>query len=47
MLSDTVKASTINQMARLRMDENLTFFEDALGACERILRTPIPLTYTR
>ena len=24
-----------------------TFFEDAMGSCERILRTPIPLSYTR
>ncbi len=30
-----------------RMDESLTFFTDAVGACERILRTPIPLSYTR
>ena len=29
------------------MDENLTFFADAVGACERILKTPIPLSYTR
>ncbi len=29
------------------MDENLTFFLDAVGACERILKTPIPLSYTR
>lgn len=33
--------------ARVRLDENVTFFADALGACERILKTPIPLTYTR
>ena len=33
--------------ARVRMDENLTSFADSLGACERILKTPIPLTYTR
>lgn len=30
-----------------RMDENLTFFADSVGACERILKTPIPLSYTR
>ena len=30
-----------------RLDENLTFFNDSCGTCERILRTPIPLSYTR
>jgi predicted membrane chloride channel (bestrophin family) len=29
------------------VDENLTLFQDAAGRCERILRTPIPLSYTR
>ncbi|KAL4425568.1 hypothetical protein ABPG75_009584 [Micractinium tetrahymenae] len=32
---------------QLQMDANLTAMEDALGTCERILRTPIPLAYTR
>ena len=30
-----------------QMDASLTFFTDAVGGCERILRTPIPLSYTR
>ena len=29
------------------MDLNLSSFADAVGLCERILRTPIPLSYTR
>lgn len=29
------------------MDENLTVFADVTGGCERILRTPVPLMYTR
>lgn len=29
------------------MDLNLTAFEDVLGGCERIYKTPIPLSYTR
>ncbi|PSC69999.1 low-CO2 inducible [Micractinium conductrix] len=33
--------------AAYRMDENLTVFADVTGGCERILRTPIPLSYTR
>ena len=32
---------------RLRRDENLSFFEDAMGSMERILRTPIPLRYSQ
>jgi predicted membrane chloride channel (bestrophin family) len=32
---------------QLAMDANITAFEDVLGTCERILRTPIPLSYTR
>ncbi|PSC67989.1 Mitogen-activated kinase 14 isoform A [Micractinium conductrix] len=31
----------------LRMDANLTALEGAMGTCERLLRTPIPLAYTR
>lgn len=29
------------------MDANLTSFNDALGACERILRTPVPFAYAQ
>lgn len=29
------------------MQENITTFEDILGGCERLLRTPIPVSYTR
>lgn len=29
------------------MDVNITNFSDCIGGCERILRTPIPLSYTR
>ncbi|KAI7839791.1 hypothetical protein COHA_006590 [Chlorella ohadii] len=33
--------------AAYRMDENITVFVEVSGGCERILRTPIPLGYTR
>ncbi len=33
--------------AAYRMDENLTLFCDVVGGCERLLKTPIPLQYTR
>lgn len=29
------------------MDESITMFTDTCGACERLLRTPLPLGYTR
>lgn len=32
---------------KIRMDENLTAYSDYIGASERILRTPIPVSYTR
>ena len=32
---------------QLAMDSNLTAFADIVGTCERILKTPIPLSYTR
>lgn len=34
-------------MQRWQMHENLTKLHDLLGGCERILRTPIPVAYTR
>mmetsp|Transcript_47021 Transcript_47021/g.89766 ORF Transcript_47021/g.89766 Transcript_47021/m.89766 type:complete len:124 (+) Transcript_47021:59-430(+) len=37
----------MNTLQASRMDENITTFSDILGACERILKTPIPLSYTR
>ena len=30
-----------------RIDRNFTIMEDVIGACEKILRTPIPVNYTR
>jgi predicted membrane chloride channel (bestrophin family) len=29
------------------MHNNVTVFQDMLGMCERIFKTPLPLTYTR
>lgn len=47
MMSIIMEEGRVPDVARVRMDENLTSFSDSLGACERILKTPIPLTYTR
>jgi ion channel-forming bestrophin family protein len=47
VLTELCAAADLRESHRVRVDENLTFLEDAVGSCERILRTPIPLSYTR
>lgn len=47
VLSELVEAAPITALQRWQMHENLTKLEDMLGACERILKTPIPLAYSR
>ena len=47
MLSELVACFSLPRPERFRMDANITFFHDCHGKCERILKTPIPLSYTR
>lgn len=47
MLSELVACLSMPRPERFRMDANITFFHDCHGKCERILKTPIPLSYTR
>lgn len=47
MLAEICRTADLVELRRMAMDNNLTFFEDAMGSMERILRTPIPLSYTR
>ncbi|GLC69357.1 hypothetical protein PLESTF_000820400 [Pleodorina starrii] len=47
MLSELTRQLSISEFQALQMQENVTFFYDALGGCERLLRTPIPVSYTR
>jgi len=47
MMSAIVAKSEISNFYKARMDDNITAFEDDLGKCERIFKTPIPLAYTR
>lgn len=37
-MAETIRVARPHELARMRMDDNLTFFEDAMGSCERILR---------
>ncbi len=49
-MAEVVRAGLRSQpteLCRMRMDDNLTYFADAMGSMERILRTPIPLSYSR
>lgn len=43
-MSQTIKAARLDPIATSRLDINLETFEDIMGACERILKTPIPLS---
>lgn len=38
VMAETIRVARPHELARMRMDDNLTFFEDAMGSCERILR---------
>jgi predicted membrane chloride channel (bestrophin family) len=42
-----IAGSGVSDILKSKMDEELTAMEDCVGGCERLLRTPIPLSYTR
>jgi len=46
-LSNVLQRAKLTPMQLARMDSNISFFCDAIGVCERIFKTPIPLFYTR
>jgi ion channel-forming bestrophin family protein len=47
VMSHIIEGVGCNDFQRLQMQQNITTFEDILGGCERLLRTPIPVSYTR
>ncbi len=47
VLSHIVAAGAPDAHTAHRLDEDLKFLEDVIGGCERVYRTPIPLSYTR
>eukprot|EP00884_Botryococcus_braunii_P014331 jgi/Botrbrau1/2289/Bobra.101_2s0112.1 len=47
MLSELVRRAGLPTVQVLSIDQNLTFFADCIGSCERIFKTPMPLSYTR
>jgi predicted membrane chloride channel (bestrophin family) len=46
-LTHLLVAAKLDPIRYNLLDDNLLAQEDILGACERILKTPIPLSYTR
>ncbi|KXZ46637.1 hypothetical protein GPECTOR_42g848 [Gonium pectorale] len=47
MITWIIRHAGLPQELVIRMDENVSRLTDAVSACERILNTPIPLSYTR
>ena len=47
MLAEIVSSIHVHPQYTVNMHQNLTTFHDILGGCERLLRSPIPLSYTR
>lgn len=46
-MTQVVQSAGLDGASLFCLDQNLTQLADVLGGCERILRTPIPLSYTR
>lgn len=47
MISQIIQSVPMSSIHQYQMSQNLTFFQDVLGGCERLLRAPIPVSYTR
>lgn len=46
-LTEVLDRCQLTEKQRLALDACVTNLVEMVGACERILRTPIPLSYTR
>ncbi|KAG2441883.1 hypothetical protein HXX76_003490 [Chlamydomonas incerta] len=46
-ISQIIQSVPMSSIHQQQMSNNLTFFHDVLGGCERLLRAPIPVSYTR
>mmetsp|Transcript_9551 Transcript_9551/g.24387 ORF Transcript_9551/g.24387 Transcript_9551/m.24387 type:complete len:386 (-) Transcript_9551:378-1535(-) len=47
MIGEVANQASINSIERMMIMQNVQCFYDMLGMCERIMRTPMPLPYTR
>ncbi|KAG2483307.1 hypothetical protein HYH03_017810 [Edaphochlamys debaryana] len=46
-ISQIIQSVPMSSIHQQQMSLNLTFYHDVLGGCERLLRAPIPVSYTR
>ena len=47
MLSSLAKQLDLPLFRSIEVDQNITRLIDIYGGCERIMKTPVPLSYTR
>lgn len=47
LMTHAVKSIKLEDGERSSLDSNLSQFNDSISVCERLIRTPIPLAYTR
>lgn len=47
MLTQVVASAQLPAMLQLAVDEQVAQYVNAVGACERLLKQPIPVAYTR
>ncbi|EFJ52724.1 hypothetical protein VOLCADRAFT_85997 [Volvox carteri f. nagariensis] len=47
LLRSAEGSGQLSEQARMRLEADINLMSQALGACEKILRNPIPLSYTR
>ncbi|KAG1672054.1 hypothetical protein FOA52_008930 [Chlamydomonas sp. UWO 241] len=48
VMSEVIAGSSMDSMTKVTLiRDNVTVFHDVLGGCERLLRAPIPVSYTR
>ncbi|GLC41094.1 hypothetical protein PLESTB_000943600 [Pleodorina starrii] len=47
LLRSAEAGGRLSEVARMRLEADVSAMSQALGACEKILRNPIPLSYTR
>ena len=46
VIAEIINTAKLTDSEVFLMDTNLSFFMDAAGGCERIFKTPIPLSWT-
>jgi len=47
MLSQSIRKAKLDVIDEMKIDSDVTKFSDYYGMCERIFKTPMPLSYTR